>query len=80
MTNPFLKAEVNTAMQEIQENANQVRNCLKLEKCQSLLLATFLYHQKDIRSTFRNGLQFVIESGTTTGTEQCSSKRYSNQE
>jgi hypothetical protein len=55
MTNPFLKAEVETTIKDIQVNIDKDKSCLRLQKPRSLLLAAFLYHQKDVRRTFKDG-------------------------
>ena len=55
MTNPFLKAEVEAAIEEIQENIDEIEGCLEEEQPRSLLLAAYLHHQKNVRRIFKNG-------------------------
>jgi hypothetical protein len=53
MTNPFLKAEVNTAIREIQDNIDEIKVCLWPNKPRSLTLAARLHHLKDVRRNLK---------------------------
>jgi hypothetical protein len=56
MTNPFLKAEVEAAIEIIQANIAAICLCFRPEIPRSLSLAAFLHHPKDIRRILENGL------------------------
>ena len=55
MTNPFLKAEVDTAIQEIQDNIDELSQVKKQFALQSWVLAEYLHFLKDVQkqSVFR---------------------------
>src|SRR6202142_886420 len=71
MTNPFLKAEVEAAIEEIQENIDEIEGCLEEEPPRSLLLPAYLHHQKDVRRIFKNGLRRDIDSTATNRAGKC---------
>ena len=68
MTNPFLKAEVEAAIEEIQENLEEVKACLWSNKPRSLVLAAYLHHQTDVRRILKNGPQCDVDRRSTGGT------------
>jgi hypothetical protein len=55
MTNPFLKAEVETTIKDIQDNIEALETCLKSTTPRSPLLAAFYPHQKDVGRILKNG-------------------------
>jgi hypothetical protein len=63
MTNPFLKAEVEAAIEKIQYNIDEVEPCLKLRQPHSPLLAEYLHHQKDVIRTLKGGPRCDANSG-----------------
>src|ERR1700690_4159302 len=80
MTNPFLKAEVEAAIEEIQENIDEIEGCLEEEPPRSLLLAAYLHHQKDVRRIFKNTPRCDIDDTATNRAGKCHMGRYDNHE
>jgi hypothetical protein len=55
MTNPFLSAEIDIGMEDIQAKLDALEFRLKLEKPRSLLQGAYHHHQKDVRRIFKDG-------------------------
>jgi hypothetical protein len=62
MTNPFLAADVEAAIQQIQDNTDEIRDCLTESR---LLTAATLHHQKDVRRIFKNGPRCDVDGSAT---------------
>jgi hypothetical protein len=81
MTNPFLKAKVDAAIKEIQVDIDKVKLCLKKpQKPRSFLLAEFYHHQKDGRTTLKNGPRHNIDRTNTNRDRQYYTSKHSSHE
>jgi hypothetical protein len=80
MTNPFLKAEIEAAIKDIQDNINQIKPCFRITKPRSLLLVAFYHHQKDVRRTLKNGPRCNIDRANSSRDGQRDTSKHSSHE
>jgi hypothetical protein len=80
MTNPFVKAEVDAAIEEIQDTIDKITPCLKTKKSRSLPLAAFLRHQKDVMRIFKDGLRYYVDITNINNDEKCYTSKHGSDE
>ena len=76
MTNLFLKAEVDTAIEVIQENINQIIEAAEKPEKRSLTTAEYIHQLKDVcwKSVFREGYSLVgVDTTGPAGDGRCGS-------
>jgi hypothetical protein len=78
MTNPFLKAEIEAVIEDIQANIDPPESCLKPEKPCSLLFAAYGHHPNDVRRIIKNGLRLDVDRHSSDRTGHCHKGGYSS--
>jgi hypothetical protein len=80
ITNPCLKADINTAIKNIQANIDIREYCLKSKKSRFLILAAYYHNYKDVKRIFESGPRYNMDSISTREYGQWYSVKHSSHE